>query len=71
MIRNTLRTGGKILNNIAARNSTDRYAPNPGDIVSKHVIAPTQNLISKFRGLGHKQAHGQPAEASGMRGPKS
>jgi len=48
--RETLRTGGDILTDIA-RSSPDQ---NPRDIVSKHVTATTQNLIDKLRGSGRK-----------------
>ena len=49
--RETLRTGGDILTDIA-RSSPDQ---NPRDIVSKHVTATTQNLINKLRGRGRKR----------------
>jgi hypothetical protein len=52
--RETLRTGGKILTNIAERKPTD--ATTAGDIVSKHVNESAQNLISKLRGCGRKRA---------------
>jgi len=45
--RETLRTGGKILTDIAARDDV-----NAGDIVSKHVTEYAQNLISKLRVVG-------------------
>jgi len=48
--RETWRTGGNILTDIA-RSSPDQ---NPRDIVSKHVIATTQNQIDKLRGRGRK-----------------
>ena len=46
--RETLRTDGKILTEIAARKSTDYV--NAEDIMSKHVTESVQNLISKLRG---------------------
>jgi len=49
--RETLRTGGNILTDIA-RSSSDQ---NPRDIVSRHVIESTQNLIAKLRGRGRKR----------------
>ena len=49
--RQTLRTEGDILKD-AARSSPDQ---NPRDIVSKHVMASTQNLYAKLRGRGRKR----------------
>jgi len=49
--RETLRTGGKILIDIAARDDVSA-----GDIVSKHVTEYAQNLINKLRGRGRKRA---------------
>jgi len=43
--RETLRTGGKIVTDIAARKSIDDVSA--GDIVSKYVTESAQNLISK------------------------
>jgi len=60
--RQTLRTGGKILTDIAARDDVS-----DGDIVSKHVTDSAQNLISKLRGRGRKRAYG---EAVGGKKPK-
>jgi hypothetical protein len=51
--RHTLRTGGKILTDIAVNKSPDVSA---SDIVSKHVTESAQNLISKLRGRGRKRS---------------
>ena len=51
-----LRTGGKILTDIATRKSTADVIA--GDIVSKHVTESAQNLISKLRGRARKRARG-------------
>ena len=53
MGRETLRTGDKILTDIAARNSTDDVST--GDIVPKHVTEFDQNLISKLRDRERKR----------------
>jgi hypothetical protein len=50
--RETLRTGGKILSDIAENKSPDVSA---GDIVTKHVTESAQNLIGKLRGRGRKR----------------
>ena len=42
--RETLRTGGKVLTDIAERKSTDN-APSAGDIACKHVTESAQNVI--------------------------
>jgi hypothetical protein len=47
--RETLRTGGKILTDIA---ETDIK---PCDIIAKHVGELAQNLIQKLRGRGRKR----------------
>ena len=49
--RETLRTGGKILTDIAARDEVSA-----GDIVSKQVTESAQTLISKLKGRGRKRA---------------
>jgi len=53
--RETLHTGGMILNDIAERSATDTTIA--GYIESKHVIGCGQNLISKLRSRGQKRAH--------------
>ena len=50
--RETLRTGGKILQDIADNSSPDVKAR---DIVSKHIGESTRNLIGKLRGKGRKR----------------
>jgi hypothetical protein len=50
--RETLRTSGKILSDIAEINSPEVSA---GDIVSKLVTESAQNLMSKLRGRGRKR----------------
>jgi len=50
--RETLRTGGKILQDIADNSSPDVKAH---DIVSKHIGETTRNLIGKLRGKGRKR----------------
>ena len=55
MVRETLRTGGKILTDITENNSPE---VNPKDFVSKHVNKFVQNLISNLRGRGRKQIKG-------------
>ena len=52
--RETWRTVGKILTNIAQGKSSDETRA--GDIVSKHVTVSAQNLISKLRGRVRKRA---------------
>ena len=52
--RETLRTGGKILTDIAARKST--VVVSAGKIASKHVTDSAQNLFSKLRDRGRKRA---------------
>jgi hypothetical protein len=53
--REALRTGGKILTDIA-----ENQSPNVSTrhIVSKHVNESTQNLIRKLRGRGRKRKRG-------------
>ena len=51
----TLRTGGKILTDIAENRSPELC---PKDIVSKHVTESVQNLIRNLRGGGRKRARG-------------
>ena len=53
--RETLRTGGKILTDIAENKSPE---VRPRGIVSKHVTESVQNLISNLRGGGSKLARG-------------
>jgi len=52
----TLRTGAKILTDIAERKPTD--ATTAGDLVFKHVTESAENLICKLRGCGRKRTHG-------------
>ena len=59
--RETLRTGGKILTDIAARDEVSA-----GDIISKQVTESAQTLISKLKGRGRKRAE----EAVGSRKKK-
>jgi len=54
--REMLRTGGKILIDIAECSPTDTTTAR--DIVSKHVTESAQKLISKLRGRGRKHAGG-------------
>ena len=55
VFRETLRTGGKILTDIAG----DRLPQlSPKDIVSKHVTESVQNLIGNLRGGGRKLVRG-------------
>ena len=61
MGRETLRTGGKILTDIAARDEVSA-----GDIISKQVTESAQTLISKLKGRGRKRAE----EAVGSRKKK-
>ena len=49
--RETLRTGGKILSDIAENRSADVNARD----ISRHVTDSTQNLINKLRGRGQKR----------------
>jgi len=51
--REILRTGGKILTDIADNKSPELI---PKDIVSKHVTESVQNLIGNLRGGGRKRA---------------
>ena len=57
--RETLRTGGKILSDIAENKSPEVSA---GDIISRHVTESTQNLISKLGGRGRKRAKKTPSK---------
>ena len=50
--RETLRTGGKVLQDIAENRSPD---VSTRDIVSKHLGEATKNLIGKLRGKGRKR----------------
>jgi len=52
--RETLRTGGDILTDIAR--STDDE--NPRDIISRRLNETAQNLIGKLRGRGRKRKAG-------------
>jgi hypothetical protein len=54
--REALRTGGKILTDIAEN-------PQAGtrDIISKHVSNSTQNIINKLRGGGRKRKRASSA----------
>ena len=51
--RETLRTGGKILMDLADNTSGD---VKPCQIIAKHVSDSAQNLIQKLRGNGRKRA---------------
>ena len=51
----TLRTGGKILTDIAENKSPEL---SPKDIHSKHVTESVQNLIGNLRGGVRKRARG-------------
>jgi hypothetical protein len=53
VVRQMLRTGGKILTDIAENRSPE---VSPKDIVSKHVTESVQNLIGNLRGGGRKRA---------------
>ena len=53
--RETLRTGGKILTEIAGNNSPKL---SPKVIVSKHLTESVQILIGTLRGGGRKRARG-------------
>ena len=55
MGRETLRTGVKILTDIAEKRSPKL---SPKDIVSKHVFESVQNLIGNLRGVGSNRARG-------------
>ena len=50
--RETLRTGGKILSDIAENRSDE---VNARDIISRYVTDSTQNLIKTLRGRGQKR----------------
>ena len=54
MARDTLRTGGKILTDIAERSPI--VAASAGETVSKNVTESAKILISKLRGRGRKRA---------------
>ena len=56
--RETLRTGGNILTDIAENKSPEL---SPNDIGSKHVTESMQNLIGNVRGGGCKRARGVPS----------
>ena len=68
MGRETWRTGGKILTDIAERSPTDTMTA--GDILAKHVNESAQNFISKLRGRGRKRTHGEAVEGKKKNGPK-
>ena len=51
--RETLRTGGKILSDLADYTTTD---VKPRHIIAKHVNDSAQNLIQKLRGKGRKRS---------------
>ena len=53
--RETLRTGGKILSDIAENKSLP-----PRDIVSRHLTESRQNLIDKLEGRGQKPKRSAP-----------
>ena len=55
MGRETLRTGGKILTDIAENKSPEL---SPKDIGSKHVTESVQNLIGNMRGGGRRRDRG-------------
>ena len=55
VVRETLRTGGKILTDITENKSPEL---SPKDIVSKHVTESVQNLIGSLRAGGRKRARG-------------
>jgi len=55
VVRETSRTGGKILTNIA-KNKLHKVSPKY--IVSKHVTESVQKLIGHLRGGGRKRARG-------------
>jgi hypothetical protein len=61
--RETLRTSGKILTNIAENKSPDVSA---GDIVSRHVSESAQNLIIRLLCRGRKR----PADAASKKKKK-
>ena len=50
--RETLRTGDKILRDIAENRSPEER---PGDIISRHVTKSTQTLLNKLRGRVRKR----------------
>lgn len=61
--RETMRTGGKILSEIAENRSPDVKAR---DIISKHVSESKQNLIGKLRGHGaRKRKQSSPKRKKG------
>ena len=66
--RETLRTGGKILSDIAENKSPEVSA---GDIISRHVTESTQNLISKLCGRGRKRAKKNPFKNKRKRNKKA
>jgi hypothetical protein len=59
VVRETLRTRGKNLTNIAENRSPELCN---WDIVSKHVTESVQNLIGNLRGGGGKRARGDSRE---------
>jgi len=69
VFRETLRTDGKILNDIAERKLI--YATTAGDIVLKHLPESTQNFVSKLSGRGRKSVRGAGGKKSGSTGPKN
>jgi hypothetical protein len=65
--RETLRTGGKILADMADNTAPDVSAK---DIVSKHVSASAQTLINKLRGRGRGRKRPAAAVAAAARSKK-
>jgi hypothetical protein len=65
--RETLRTGGKILANMAENTSPDVSAKN---IVSKHVSESAQNLMGKLRGCGRKRPAAKSKKRKNMKPSK-
>ena len=57
MGREKLRTGGKILTDIAERSPTDTTTA--GFIVSKHVTESAQRFINNLRSRGRKRARSE------------
>jgi len=55
VVRETLRTRGKILIDVAQKMSPEL---SPKDIVSKHVTESVQSLFGNLRGGGRKRARG-------------
>jgi len=53
--RETLRTGGKIVSDIAENKSPELST---GDTITRHVTDSTRTLISKLGGRGRKRARG-------------